>query len=226
MKTYTVVPVSGRFATSADWAWASWLGVPSVDLLCTGGRRGLAKKPAAANWREHQTTAAEIAQWAANPHLNCAVNCRTIRAIDIDIETPALVDALIAEFERIAGGQFLIRGRPNSTRVLVPFRLEGTLQSLVLEAGRDGNVELLANGKCFVLAGKHPSGVRYTHRGISIPTLSHIQLDAYLATVAKLLSNIPEQRPSQSVLDYTSVVAAEVGVADTGIAAADIAAGD
>lgn len=200
MRRRSPAPANG--ATAAEWAWAQALGIPPQDLLCTVGRRWFFKKPSLdlgyadrlwLDWRAHQTTAAQIAEWSANRRLNCAVSCRVIRAIDIDIEAPDVVNELLAAFERITGRRFLIRGRPNSPRVLLPFRFEGALESSVLDAGSDGAVELLADRKCFMLAGHHPSGVRYSHSGEVIPTLTREKLDAYLATVAELFSCSPSQ---------------------------------
>jgi hypothetical protein len=52
-----------------------------------------------------------------------------------------------------------------------------------------GAVEVLADGKCFVLSGGHASGVRYSHCGSRIPTLSLEQLNAYLATVGSVATH-------------------------------------
>lgn len=112
------------------------------------------------------------------------VNARRIRAIDIDIEEAAVVAELCGSWRSLAGSEALLRGRPNSQRVLLPFRIAGdpSVQSAVL-AANNGTVELLADGKCFVMAGGHSSGVRYSHSGSRLPTLSLALLDAYLATV-------------------------------------------
>lgn len=198
-------------ATADDWAAAQSLGVPLEDLLCTVWRdvyplgtnpvrynvHRLAKIPSRdlgykverwADWQGYRTTEAEISSWAQNRNLNCAVNCRTVKALDIDIEDAAVVGALLNSWRRLAGSEAVVRGRPNSQRVLLPFRLIGDLplKSSVL-AANSGAVEVLADGKCFVLAGGHASGVRYSHCGSRIPTLSLAQLNAYLATVGGVL---------------------------------------
>ena len=54
-------------------------------------------------WQGHRTTEAELEEWARNRNLNCAVNCRTVKAQDVDVEETAVVAKLVAEFERIAG---------------------------------------------------------------------------------------------------------------------------
>lgn len=139
-----------------------------------------------ADWQGYRTTEAEISSWAQNRNLNCAVNCRTVKALDIDIEDAAVVAKLVAEFERIAGSPVLVRGRPNSQRVLIPFKVSGPLESSAV-IGRAGVVEFLSNGKMFVLAGGHPSGVRYVHTKGVIPTLLLAQVKAYQTTVGQAL---------------------------------------
>jgi hypothetical protein len=86
-------------------------------------------------------------------------------------------------------------------RLLLPFRFEGELERSVLDVCNDVAVELLGDGKCFVLAGGHDSGVRYSHCGSRIPTLSLAQLNAYLATVDLCgFSSNPSRLSFQSAL--------------------------
>jgi len=217
-------PIPG--ATAADWAMAERLGIPPEDLLCSVWRDAylpmrnalrcsqphrFAKKPSRetgyvaerwADWQGHYSTAAERAAWALNPNLNLMVNARRIRAIDIDVDEAAVVGALLNSWRRLTGSEALARGRPNSQRVLLPFRIAGNPphKSSVL-AANSGAVELLADGKCFVLAGGHASGVRYSHCGSRIPTLSLAQLNAYLATVGLCgFSSNPSRLSFQSAL--------------------------
>ena len=138
-----------------------------------------------ADWQGHRTTAAEVGAWARNRNLNCAVNCRTVKALDIDIEEAAA--ELVAEFERIAGSPVMVRGRPNSQRVLIPFKVSGPLESSAV-IRRAGVVEFLSDGKMFFFAGGHASGVRYVHTKGEIPTLSLAQVTAYQATVGGVLT--------------------------------------
>jgi len=212
-------PIPG--ATAADWAMAERLGIPPEDLLCSVWRDAylpmrntlrcsqphrFAKKPSRetgyvverwADWQGHYSTAAEREAWALNPNLNLMVNARRIRAIDIDVEEAAA--GLCSSWRRLAGSEALVRGRHNSQRVLLPFRLIGDppLKGSVL-AANSGAVEVLADGKCFVLAGGHASGVRYSHSGSRIPTLSLEQLYAYLATVG-LMPELGDVRGTSSL---------------------------
>lgn len=109
-------------ATADDWTAAQSLGVPPEDLLCTVWRDAY---PLGANpvrhdvhrltkrasrdlgykverwegWQSHRGTAAELGHWSQNPNLNWAVNCRTVKALDIDVEEATA--KLVAEFERM-----------------------------------------------------------------------------------------------------------------------------
>ncbi len=88
------------------------------------------------------------------------IDCAGLRAIDIDVDDQALVDAICAAAEDVGlpepGG---VRYRENSSRVLWLYRAaEGQpgKRSLV---GTKGKIEILGRGQQFVADGMHHSGV-------------------------------------------------------------------
>lgn len=80
----------------------------------------------------------------------------------------------------------MVRSRLNSQRALIPFKVEGIMESCAV-IGRAGAVEFLSDGKMFVFAGGHASGIRYVNTKGEIPTLSLAQVKAYQATVGGVL---------------------------------------
>ena len=95
------------------------------------------------------------------PHtraLNTGVLCDGLRAVDIDVDDPALADRLhklaVAKL-----GQAPTRSRSNAGRVLLVYRAaEGEPGKLQVK-GDGGLIEVLGHGQQFVAFGLHPSGV-------------------------------------------------------------------
>jgi hypothetical protein len=92
------------------------------------------------------------------PHaLNTGILCDGLRAIDIDVDDPAVAArcrALIIHHL----GEAPLRSRQNSPRCLLLYRApEGAPSKLVL-AGKAGKIEVLGKGQQFVAFGLHTSG--------------------------------------------------------------------
>ena len=117
-------------------------------------------------WTGIRASAKQIKAWSAQPDYGICVQTREVRAIDVDVTDAALAGeilATISAFFNDRGLQFSVRGRPNSAKFLVPFRMVGEYPKEKLAcAGANQFIEFLANGQQFVCCATHPSGVRYT----------------------------------------------------------------
>lgn len=123
-----------------------------------GGVVGISK------WTTKQSTAADIEKWSKNPDYGICIQTREIRAIDIDVEEPILVEQILFCLNQYAltvlKDRFPIRYRENSSKCLIALRVEGEFPKKVIKVD-GGVIELLANGQQFIAEGTHPSGERY-----------------------------------------------------------------
>jgi P4 family phage/plasmid primase-like protien len=91
---------------------------------------------------------------------NTGVLCDRLRAVDVDVEDPAIVASIRAAAERRLGVP-LTRTRANSARVLLLFRaaaMTGPMPGKRKLQGVHGAVEVLGKGQQFVAFGRHHSG--------------------------------------------------------------------
>lgn len=147
---------------------------PAAEISPDSKMKALGKTPSVYNrsrkvaglpgWTERRSTAAEVAAWSQEPDYGICVQTRRVRAIDVDVDDPALAGAI----ENWLLGQLWlhetvsIRRRGNSGKVLLPVEVaqdDPMPKRRVRVEG--GVVELLADGQQFVACGTHPSGVRY-----------------------------------------------------------------
>lgn len=129
-------------------------------------------------WTSYQAKSSDIPLWSANPDLGISVQCREIRALDVDIpdEDEALA---VRTFITAALGQVDYRMRDNSAKFLVGFRMPGDYAKRVIHTPH-GIIEFLADGQQFIAAGTHPSGVRYAWRP-ALPEFALITPEAFEA---------------------------------------------
>jgi len=152
------------------------------------------KKPLGDNWPERARQAPPecIRLGTAVKHaLNSGILCDGLRALDLDIDDPELVQQIAAvAFEMLR--ETAIRYRANSPRVLLPYRAtEGEPTKTVL-AGKRGKIEVLGKGQQFVAGGYHPSGAAIQWKAdlpplVELSAVSEDQLHAFLAAAAPLL---------------------------------------
>lgn len=111
-------------------------------------------------WTSRVTTDRDIAAWSADPRYGICLQTRRVRAIDVDIddEFAALVRRTILDWDPSI--EWPIRTRENSHKFLMLFELEGDYGKQRL-ATPHGLIEWLAGGQQCLVAGCHPSGVRY-----------------------------------------------------------------
>ena len=169
--------------------------VPSI--YGWGGVVGLAR------WTERRATPQEIAVWSEQPDYGVCIQTRRVRALDIDVEDPALSEAIATAFEGHLGlGTLPTRRRANSGKQLLAFALEGdfTKRSFKVEGGL---VEFLATGQQFVALGTHPSGARYEWVGglpADIPAISAEAFEAVWASLVAEFAIAPPQESSRALV--------------------------
>lgn len=153
--------VSNPTATiSPDSSLAALGKVPS-DYNFRGQARGFPK------WTMRETTREEIEVWAGQPDYGICVQSREggVRAIDIDIPNPRLAKRVRDAIEDLLPWYiFPVRGRPDSGKILLAFRLEGVWPKRVIPV-EGGIIEILGDGQQFVAVGTHSSGQRYAWEG-------------------------------------------------------------
>ena len=140
-------------------------------------------------WQKKVITGEELHGWRNDPRLNACVRTGPISgvyAIDVDVEEEARVRAisqLLYDAFASAEHPLYYRTRPNSEKLLVPFKLsDGSCKKRIIETAQKQRIELLGEGQQFVACGTHSSGVRYAWSPLGlpsqIPSLTLRQLDA------------------------------------------------
>lgn len=111
------------------------------------------------NWTSHVASDDDLALWAIEPDYGICLQTRRVRALDFDITETAYATYLKDSLE-LLGYAFPWRTRSNSSKFLTLFYLEGDYGKQTLQTPH-GIIEFLATGQQCVVAGTHPSGVRY-----------------------------------------------------------------
>lgn len=179
------MPDTARQAGALAEDWAHWqrLGFTS-DLLPVVSDRSVAisehskmqalgKTPSMINrhgkavgipeWTQKHTTDGEIGRWAMDQRLGICIQCRVLRAIDIDIKDRAVVEQVVALIFIITG-ELPMRYRNDSGKCLLLFYMPGEFVKRIIHTAH-GAIEFLANGQQFVAVGRHPDGERYQWKG-------------------------------------------------------------
>jgi hypothetical protein len=120
-------------------------------------------------WPTRITKPHEIIKWSANNKLGIGFVARNLRAIDIDVtdlEEAKQVEAFIRSELGVAGLSLPVRTRPNSGKRLLMYRLadaptEGLKVNRIVVNEGGQRVEFLHDSQYFIVAGMHPSLVRY-----------------------------------------------------------------
>jgi len=180
-------------ALAADWAHWQRLGL-TADLLPVvsdlqaaispkSNMKALGKTPSMFNrndqavgipeWTQKQTRDGEIGRWSQDQRLGICIQCRVIRAIDLDIADQKVVDGIVALIFMLTG-ELPMRYRSNSGKCLLIFRMAGEFVKRIIHTAH-GAIEFLANGQQFIAVGTHTSGARYEWKGglpDAVPDLS------------------------------------------------------
>ena len=137
-------------------------------------------------WTSHLTTPKQLDQWSQEPDYGISIQCRTIRAIDIDIDS-ARADDVVAVVGNSLGANLPRRVRANSRKTLLAFRYAGPFPKRIIRCD-GGAIEFLGDGQQFVALGTHPSGSRYEWLGglpDEIPELTEAGIEAVFKAVVE-----------------------------------------
>lgn len=189
-------------ATAAEWAhWDLTLGL-TADLLPVVCQPGLPISPRSvlktygkvpsqltvagevtgfSKWTSRTTSGADVERWMKEPRYGICLQTRAVRALDVDVDDPQLANQVLMQiaFGCVPLATAPIRLRRNSGKFLILFRLaEEELPDLPKQtlAVNGGVIELLGTGQQCLVAGTHPSGVRYAWIWNDIPTITRGQL--------------------------------------------------
>lgn len=164
------------------------------------------------NWTQHQATPKDIAHWLKEPDYGICLITRNVRALDIDVSDPSIVQD-ITEF---IGGHLHwlglpIRSRANSSKCLLAFRLAGSYPKRVMKV-EGGIIEFLGESQQFVAFGTHPSGSRYEwdwQNHSDFPELSPEQFESLWQALAdRFALEPPSQGGLRNGLSGDGVIAA------------------
>jgi len=136
------------------------------------------------NWPQRRSTDRDIGRWSSDSRLGICLQARRVKAFDIDIADP-VQSAAVAYMIEVGVGALPTRGRPNSGKRLLAFRLDVGFPKRVIKTAH-GNIELLSTGQQFIAVGTHPSGVHYEWAGglpAEIPTLTMAEVDTAWAAL-------------------------------------------
>jgi energy-coupling factor transporter ATP-binding protein EcfA2 len=149
-------------------------------------------------WTTMQANSEQVGQWSKDRRLSLGVQCRVVRAIDVDVKDAKLAAEIAAVITKHV--TLPKRGRANSPTFLQPFLLEGTYKKGAIKTVA-GNIEFLADGQQFVAAGRHKSGVMYEWEGgrpMEIPRLTPEQFEALWRDLAERFG-IEPVKPAREV---------------------------
>lgn len=110
------------------------------DYNRNGKMRGLP------NWTEKHSTQCEVTAWSKVPDYGIALQTRTFRAIDVDVndfDEAVDIEAYLAAF---LGYQPNARRRPNSSKFLILVHLSGDHTKRRFKTRAGGVIEFLATG--------------------------------------------------------------------------------
>ena len=108
-------------------------------------------------WNALHSRAADIRDWSAEQDYGICLQMRTIQAFDVDITNAAIVAKIT---DTLGLYEMPRRWRENSSKCLFLFHPATPSKKRVLKVG-DGMIEMLGLGNQCLVAGHHPSGVRY-----------------------------------------------------------------
>lgn len=147
------------------------------------------------DWTSYQATAADLERWAKQPDYGIAVQTRTLRAIDIDVDDKDAAEAITRAIDEITGVSMPIRWRANSGKKLLVFEYTPPMTKRMIPVA-GGIIEFLGDGQQFIAEGTHPSGGRYTWNTTyddddilrDIPSLTEDELEALWTRLCTLFA--------------------------------------
>lgn len=116
-------------------------------------------------WNDSRRRTVSIDEWIEDDRLAAGMACRTVRALDVDIDDidhANEVEDFILDF---LGADLPRRDRSNSGKHALLYRIDdapAVLRKGVVHTRNGDKVEFMGDNQFLVLAGTHPSGVRYS----------------------------------------------------------------
>lgn len=146
-------------------------------------------------WQNKRTTTDEIREWAKDEDYGILNVARKVFAIDVDIDDQELADStsdIIEKFiERKCGFVPPCRYRENSGKRLYIFSIkdsEDVFSKFKLDT-KGGMIEFLFQSQQFAVAGKHPSGVMYQWRNLSVDNVPSLLEKDFVSLVETLCNS-------------------------------------
>lgn len=153
--------------------FATWSSAGFGSELVRVERGG--KKPTEPGWQALEVTDAHLAAWDRRPS-NVGLRARFYPALDLDTEDLEVI-AAVTDLAGQHFGSTAARGRSNSNRAALLYRLEGQpfekAKIKFTRNGQAGAVEILAAGQQLVVDGTHPTGAALEWRP-SLPAVDWI----------------------------------------------------
>ena len=163
------------------------------------------------NWTSYTSTDRDIVHWSGEEDYGICLQTRRVRALDFDITDDGFATYLRDSLS-LLGYDFPYRTRSNSSKFLTLFSLEGEYRKQTILTPY-GMVEFLATGQQCVVAGQHPSGVRYEWDWCHpIPTLDAIQWATLQTDLVNMIgADSVWSNPSQSgIADRDASITASI----------------
>lgn len=135
-----------------------------------------------AKWTSKNTTTQEVESWRTNPHLGIFINCRGVKALDVDVDDAQQADAIRDFLMKRLGPCY--RYRDTSPRTLFPFKISGGFAYKIARCvtnAQGHKVEFLADGQGFQACGTHVKSLspyRWRPELPVIPTITEEDLFA------------------------------------------------
>lgn len=153
------------------------------------------------DWQHKIPTSDELRQWSRHPDYGICVRSYNVNAFDVDVED----DDLSANIRTFLDEELHlpIRYRANSNKFLMPFKITDSNNKRILKC-QHGMIEWLATGQQFLVAGSHPSEVRYKWEWLGepfIPTIPYEQLENVWAELEKEFGTEPSVTVGAARLD-------------------------
>lgn len=160
------------------------------------------------NWHQHETVEADCDRWCA---MGAGVGCKTgqgLVAIDVDTLDPDLSALAYADALEILGPAPRRVGR--APKVLLPYRVSETTgyRRVSFASGpKTEMVEMLGEGRQFVMGGIHPGTMEPYRWPDGVPAysdltlVSHAQIDAFFERLVAIMPEAQTQGSSKANVD-------------------------
>ena len=145
-------------------------------------------------WTELEGNPDRIRVWSGNPDYGICVQCREVRAIDIDVEDKEKSKAIWLAITAHLGRELPVRWRKDSGKILLTFRLVGEWPKRVIPVD-GGMIEMLGDGQQFVALGRHPKGEPYRWRGGLPDEIPELSMDEAVALFDMLVALFATSEP-------------------------------